>query len=268
MLTEKFYSPQLLMVLGIGPEATLKKHNISVVSDLPGVGQNMHDSTNVGGITFPVSVSSSSEVKSNSTLLDKANEEFIRSQSGILTNEGGDYIVILLLTTISRGNVTIDSPSMHSKPVISVDWLLEKTDQEIAVQAYRRGREIWSHTANVTTGAESKPGANVTSDEAILEHIQSQGISAIHHGTSTCMMGKKNNTMAVVDSHGRVFVVDELRVIDSSSFAFTPPGHTGRYLRINSGNEDSFPVATSWYWDSLVQFPWDEEPSDIFFSKS
>ena len=32
--------------------------------------------------------------------------------------------------------------------------------------------------------------------------------------------------MAVVDSKARVFGVQRLRVIDSSSFTFTPPGHT------------------------------------------
>jgi choline dehydrogenase-like flavoprotein len=34
-------SPQLLMVSGVGPAATLKGLGIDVVSDLPGVGQNM-----------------------------------------------------------------------------------------------------------------------------------------------------------------------------------------------------------------------------------
>lgn len=32
--------------------------------------------------------------------------------------------------------------------------------------------------------------------------------------------------MAVVDSQGRVCGVQNLRVVDSSSFPFTPPGHT------------------------------------------
>lgn len=39
-------------------------------------------------------------------------------------------------------------------------------------------------------------------------------------------MGKPENAMAVVDSKGRVYGVERLRVIDSSSFPFTPPGHT------------------------------------------
>jgi choline dehydrogenase len=40
------------------------------------------------------------------------------------------------------------------------------------------------------------------------------------------MMGRANDSMAVVDSKARVIGVTDLRVIDSSSFRFTPPGHT------------------------------------------
>ena len=40
------------------------------------------------------------------------------------------------------------------------------------------------------------------------------------------MMGRTNDTMAVVDSKANVIGVTGLRVIDSSSFRFTPPGHT------------------------------------------
>jgi choline dehydrogenase len=38
-----FQSPQLLMVSGIGPKATLEAHNIPVLHDNPNVGQNMVD---------------------------------------------------------------------------------------------------------------------------------------------------------------------------------------------------------------------------------
>ena len=42
-------SPQLLMVSGIGPKATLQKHNIPLIADRPGVGQNMW----VGVVSHP-----------------------------------------------------------------------------------------------------------------------------------------------------------------------------------------------------------------------
>jgi choline dehydrogenase len=38
-----FNSPQILQLSGVGPKALLEKYNISVVSDLPGVGRNLQD---------------------------------------------------------------------------------------------------------------------------------------------------------------------------------------------------------------------------------
>jgi choline dehydrogenase-like flavoprotein len=40
-------SPQLLMLSGIGPAAELAKHGISVVHDLPGVGEHLHDHVDI-----------------------------------------------------------------------------------------------------------------------------------------------------------------------------------------------------------------------------
>ncbi|PVH68754.1 GMC oxidoreductase [Cadophora sp. DSE1049] len=205
-------------------------------------------------------------IENNATLLAEATQEYLTNQTGILGLGAGDYIgwenlpqsyrsnlsastQAYLSTfpsdwpeikyvvngngrTLSDGNtadgtnyatigillLSIASNSMLGKPVISVNWLLDEKDQEIAVQAYRRTREIWSRfDPNVKVA----PGANVTSYEGILEYVRTRGVGAIHHATST-----SNDSMAVVDSHGKVFGVQGLRVIDSSSFAFTPPGHT------------------------------------------
>lgn len=76
------------------------------------------------------------------------------------------------------------------------------------------------------SGLEAAPGGNYTSDEEPLRYIKSRGVSAIHHASLTNKMGRANDTMAVVDSRARVFGVRRLRIIDSSSFIFTPPAHT------------------------------------------
>ncbi len=46
-----FNSPQLLKLSGVGPQAELKKFNINVVADLPGVGENLQDRYEVGIIS-------------------------------------------------------------------------------------------------------------------------------------------------------------------------------------------------------------------------
>jgi choline dehydrogenase len=234
-----FHSPQLLMVSGIGPRKVLHGHNIPVLADRSGVGQNMHDSCNAGGITFPVSVISTAIRKRDPNYEARATEQFRNNGSGILTNGGGDllsfeklpdsyraplsnttrnrlakwpsdwpeteYVLsssgrtledststeenyvsigILLVGALSRGNVTIQSGSMLDKPVISTNWLLDEADQEVAVQAYKRIREFWSHIP-ITTGPEETPGSNVTSDADLLNYIRG-AVGPIHHATSTC----------------------------------------------------------------------------------
>jgi len=222
-----YHSPQLLMVSGIGPASTLQSHNITVIKDLPGVGQNMHDSCAIGSVTHNTSVQ-------NPSITTEVINQYINNASGILTNSGGDvlgfeklpaayrknlsnatlealsqwpadwpemeYITLnfggptgamaaeismLMVATISRGNVTISSNSMLDKPIISTNWLLENADQEVAVQAYRRAREAWQNfPAGIEISEEISPGANVTTDEQLLEAIRGL-VGPIHHGSST-----------------------------------------------------------------------------------
>jgi choline dehydrogenase len=116
--------------------------------------------------------------------------EYVLSSSGrtlegsSATAENYVSIGILLVGALSRGNVTIQSASMLDKPVISTNWLLDEADQEVAVQAYRRIREFWSHVP-ITTGPEEAPGRNVTSDAELLKYIRG-AVAPIHHASSTC----------------------------------------------------------------------------------
>lgn len=47
-------SPQLMMLSGVGPRVHLEKHNIPVVLDLPGVGENLQDHVASGGGTYTI----------------------------------------------------------------------------------------------------------------------------------------------------------------------------------------------------------------------
>ncbi|CAG8047126.1 unnamed protein product [Penicillium olsonii] len=85
-----FQSPQLLMVSGVGPKATLKKHNIPVVADRPGVGQNMWDHVLMGP-TYRVNVITSSSL-SDAKFAAEADDLYNNKQEGILTNSGGDFL--------------------------------------------------------------------------------------------------------------------------------------------------------------------------------
>ncbi|KAL4898960.1 hypothetical protein BDW74DRAFT_189644 [Aspergillus multicolor] len=83
-------SPQLLMVSGVGPRQTLKKLDIPVLSDLPGVGQNMQD-TIILGPTHPVKVESHSQLMGSKETLSRSINEYNTFRTGLLTNPGQDY---------------------------------------------------------------------------------------------------------------------------------------------------------------------------------
>ena len=131
-----------------------------------------------------------------------------------------------LITPLSRGNVSINSSSMGDPPLINPNWITDPADIEVAIAALKRQRRVWSVLAkyNVTIGDEAFPGIAVQSDSQILEWIRN-AVTPIWHASSTCKMGRKNDSMAVIDSQARVFGVQGLRVVDASSFPFLPPGH-------------------------------------------
>ncbi|QKX61393.1 uncharacterized protein TRUGW13939_08541 [Talaromyces rugulosus] len=138
----------------------------------------------------------------------------------------GNYATIscMMGATTSLGNMTISSASNLDAPIIDPNWLRSSTDKEVAVQAFRRAREAFK-AIPILVDQEVWPGPNVTSDADLLKTIE-ENLVPTHHGSASCKMGKKGDPDAVVDSKGRVFGVENLRVIDSSSMPFTPPGHT------------------------------------------
>ncbi|KAL8725086.1 MAG: hypothetical protein Q9166_007580 [cf. Caloplaca sp. 2 TL-2023] len=132
-------------------------------------------------------------------------------------------VSIALLTTTSRGNVTISSIDTNTNPVVTLNWLLSATDREVAVAAFKRARQLAAATG-ITIGPEVLPGAQVQTDEQILEFIRGT-VGPIHHASATCSMGRRNDTNAVVDPAAKVYGVQGLRVVDASAFPLLPPGH-------------------------------------------
>jgi choline dehydrogenase len=83
-----FQSPQLLMVSGVGPADKLAEHDIPVISDLPGVGQNMWDHV-LFGPGHRVDLITASSI-GNPAVLAEAVDQFNNEGTGLLTNPGVD----------------------------------------------------------------------------------------------------------------------------------------------------------------------------------
>lgn len=142
--------------------------------------------------------------------------------------DGKNYFtpVMGLLAPFSRGNVTINSSDTTVNPIVNPNLLGDPRDQEQAIAAYRRARQLPQTAAMkpVVIGDEAFPGLNVTLDEDILRVIQASA-STIWHASCTCKMGTADDPRAVVDSKARVFGFQNLRVVDASALPFLPPIH-------------------------------------------
>lgn len=154
---------------------------------------------------------------------------YLGNQENYQTADPGDghnyaSLQTSLVAPLSRGNVSINSSSMHDPPIINPNWLTHPADIEVAIAVIKRQRELWTLLSNITLGPEQLPGPAVQSDADILNYIRST-VAPIWHAAGTCKMGRRNDTMAVIDSSARVFGTRGLRVVDASSFPFLPPGH-------------------------------------------
>lgn len=143
-------------------------------------------------------------------------------------HDGYNYgtVAIALVAPLSRGTVSISSSDMSDPPVINPNWLTHPADVDVVVAGYKRVRQMFATSAvkPLLIGEEYFPGKNVSTDAQILDIIR-RSMGTVFHASATCKMGRANDTMAVVDSHARVFGVQGLRVVDASAFALLPPGH-------------------------------------------
>ncbi|KAI4088082.1 MAG: hypothetical protein LQ344_006344 [Seirophora lacunosa] len=122
-----FQSPQLLMLSGIGPRETLESHDIPVLSDLPGVGQNLWDHVYYG-VSFRVNVDTSSRLSNNPIYAAQAAENYTSTQTGPLTAVGA-FIGFEKLPASYRQNLSASArerlDSAFPKDWPEIEYLIE-----------------------------------------------------------------------------------------------------------------------------------------------
>jgi choline dehydrogenase len=245
-----YNSPQLLMLSGIGPADHLNILGIPVVLDHPHVGQNLQDHPLV-----PLIFTHSQPVSLLIADSPEYVRQFTEEGRGPLTSNGpeaGGYVrtrpglpapdVVffsgplmfadsglglptghaitygpVLLTTRSRGCVTLDSHDPTTKPKIQHNYFLEEDDMETAVAGTRIGLEIARQRALSLYNEEMYRAPASQSDADLRDYIRNYAHS-IFHGSCTCAMGK------VVDSSLRVMGIDGLRIADVSVMPRTGRG--------------------------------------------
>lgn len=256
-----FNSPQLLQLSGIGPGQLLADHGIEVHHELPGVGENLQDHFGIGAeyrstVKTTVNDLYNNKLKGGLQLLrylmfrtgpfaDNGNysNTFIRSAPHIdrpdmmvtfmawCTDEqlkprpfSGFTILAEHMRPRSRGHVRIAGPKPTDPPEIQFNFFADEADRQAALAGLRFGRKIAATSPFAECVAEElSPGADVQSDESLLEHCRSNGLSLLHP-VGTCAMG--TGRAAVVDPRLRVHGIDGLRIADASIMPRIVTGNT------------------------------------------
>lgn len=92
------------------------------------------------------------------------------------------------MAPFSRGNVTIATGSTADNPIVNPNWLSDPRDQEVAIAAYKRARQIFNSTAmSPVVLEEAYPGVDVSTDEEILDTIRDSALTVWHAAGSNAM---------------------------------------------------------------------------------
>ena len=246
-------SPQLLKLSGVGPAAELRAHDIPVVHDLPGVGENLQDHLEFYfqvACKEPISLYSSINLWNRALIgarwllrkdgLGASNHfetcGFIRSRPGVpypdiqyhflpmavaydgsaLAQEHGFQAHVGPMRSKSRGWVRLASGNPLDKPHILFNYLSEPDDWTEMRACVRLTREIFGQPAfDRYRGREIQPGKDVQTDEQIDAFIRAK-VESAYHPSCSCKMGGHEDPMAVVDPQTSVYGIEGLRVVDSS----------------------------------------------------
>jgi choline dehydrogenase len=115
---------------------------------------------------------------------------------------------------LSRGYVLARTPDPQDQPAINPRYLAEDTDRRAMIGGLKFLRRLFAAPALAKyIVAENLPGANVQTDDELLDYARANG-STVYHASCSCKMG--SDPTAVVDDQLRVHGIAGLRVIDAS----------------------------------------------------
>lgn len=231
-----FLSPKLLMLSGIGPAAHLRSLEISVVADLPGVGQNLQDHMRLQVIYKSKQEMPVLDVLAEVGLFTRTRPNMEAAPPDVQINFSAglpqlapiefnadgpvSIFVPVLIQPQSRGEVKLRSANPQDPPVIDPRYMQTETD----VQTYIRAIELCREIANTKAFADFNDGEVAPELNADLEQYIRKYAETIWHPVGTCKMGR--DAMAVVDPQLRVYGVEGLRVADASVMPTIPSGNT------------------------------------------
>jgi choline dehydrogenase len=256
-----FGSPQLLQLSGVGNAAELADHDIDVVADLPGVGENLQDHLEVYiqyGSKQPVSVAPALKWRNRPGValrwalarsgpgatnhfeaggFVRSNDEVaypnlmfhflpiaIRYDGSAPAGGHGYQVHIGPMYSDSRGSVKIKSSDPFAKPALRFNYLSTATDRQEWTEAIAIARRILNQPAfDEFNAGELSPGPAVSTEPEVLAWVARDAETALHP-SCTCAMGV--GPLSVTDP-GSLLVhgVEGLRVVDASVLPYVTNGN-------------------------------------------
>ena len=255
-------SPQILMLSGVGPKEQLKQHNIEIVNELSGVGENLHDHLTVVPLykakyskgTFGISAGGAFNIakgcvdwfaKREGQLTSNFAEShaFIKLFSdskvpdvqlefviGLVDDHSrklhlghGYSIHCSIMQPKSRGTIRLADANPLSAPLIDPNYLSHPDDLNVMLAGLKKTLQIMQSEAfDVIRGNMVYP-LDINNNEQLIEYIR-QTAETEYHPVGTCKMGQ--DAMAVVNSQLQVHGVKNLRVVDASIMPHIITGNT------------------------------------------
>ena len=248
-------SPQLLMLSGVGNADDLKKLDIPVVADRPGVGENLQDhletcvqykctkpislykyqwrfpftmvSTGIEWFAYCTGMGASTHydiggfVRTN-TSVDHPNMQFhflpsiVHDHGRVMGHCHGYQVHVSTLRATSRGTIKLKSRDPNDHPLMDPNYLSTEQDRQEMRESIRVARDVFAQKAfDEFRDVELLPGPNMESDAELDAYVRETGETQ-YHPSCTCKMGPENDPMAVVDPECRVIGLQSLRVVDAS----------------------------------------------------
>jgi choline dehydrogenase len=226
-------SPRLLMLSGVGNAEELRRHGLPVVSNLPGVGENLQDHGFIVAFVAETKTPMAPGSRAGSQLFFRSAQDAYSPDTHALLattavgtteirpNEGFS-IRIGLVRPHSRGRITITSGDPNAPLLIDPNYLSAAADLRTLCAAVEHSRAIgW---APGLSGWRKREIPRVPRGKRELNDFVAQNIGSYWHPVGTCAMGI--HAEAVVDPSLRVYGTTHLRVADASIMPTITSGNT------------------------------------------
>ena len=221
-------SPHLLMLSGVGPAGHLAESGVPVVSDSPGVGQNLRDHPQVQLVWRTVPGFDQEEfapriqfvLRYTATGSSFRNDMLIHpfsraSDSKIYTDWDREPVGVGMIAAIylaeAAGEMKLRDANPRIQPYLDYNLLSTKFDMDrmresvhICMDIARQGP-----MADLIDALVDPSEVDLASDDA-LDDWMLRNVRTSHHISGTCKMGPESDRMAVVDQHGRVYGLEGL----------------------------------------------------------